>query len=303
MLGQVAGIVRVRMFYLQLQYKCNMRCKTCFHGKLLDAPDQFTLAEACAILDHFREVYQLEAVTLLGGEPLLYPYIEDVAAHAKRSGLRVEICTNAHRGFRSRIQAVAPWLDKFRVSLDGLKGRHDVIRQAGSFEGAIEMVDLVRELGITTGATMTVTEDNLDDVVPLARLLEAHGVEELKLHALRLVGNAAENPDLAVVDAARYASLHQQIHDAELRIRIVYDSDLSPEPAGEQCSNLVADGWLDRIEADPRGGLTVSCKAVGRDVNAFRWDKTAHAINYEPRATDEFAVGIPDVIYATAQAR
>ncbi|MGF0173205.1 radical SAM protein [Streptomyces sp. Marseille-Q5077] len=302
MLDQVAGIVRVRMFYLQLQYKCNMRCKTCFHGKLLDAPDQFTLAEACAILDHFREVYQLEAVTLLGGEPLLYPHIEDVAAYAKRIGLRVEICTNGHRGFRSRIQAVAPWLDKFRVSLDGLKDRHDVIRQAGSFEGAIEMVDLVRELGITTGATMTVTEGNLDDVVPLARLLEAHGVEELKLHALRLVGNAAENPDLEVVDAARYAGLHQQIEDARLGIRIVYDSDLSPEPTGEQCSNLVADGWLDRIESDPRGGLTVSCKAVGRDVNAFRWDKTTQLINYEPRANDEFAVGIPDVVYATAKA-
>lgn len=302
MLGQVAGIVRIRMLYLQLQYKCNMRCRTCFHGKLLDAPDQYSLAEACAILDHFREVYQLEAVTLLGGEPLLYPHIAEVAEYAKQLGLRVEICTNGHRGFRSRIQVLAPWLDKFRVSLDGLKERHDNIRQAGSFEGALEMVDLVGELGIVVGTTMTVTDDNLNDVVPLAHLLEAHGVAELKLHALRLVGNAIENPDLAVADIDRYASLHQQIAKAQLGIRILYDSDLSPEPAGEQCSNLVADGWLDRIESDPRGALTVSCKAVGRDVNAFRWDKTAQVISYEPRANDEFAVGIPDVVYATAQA-
>ncbi|MGX1668568.1 hypothetical protein [Streptomyces sp. NPDC055400] len=124
---------------------------------------------------------------------------------------------------------------------------------------------------------------------------------ELKLHALRLVGNATGNPDLEVVNVDRYADLHRQIREAALGIRIVYDSDLSPEPAGEQCSNLVAGGWLDRIESDPRGALPVSCKAVGRDVNAFRWDKTEQVIKYEPRADDEFAVGIPDVVYATAE--
>ncbi|MGW2081253.1 radical SAM protein [Streptomyces sp. NPDC001939] len=301
MLDQVAGINRVRMLYLQLLYRCNYTCKHCFHGELLKEADQFELDEARSILDHFREVYQLDAVTLLGGEPLLYPHIEEVSAYAKQIGLDVEICTNGHRGFRSRIEAIAPSIDKFRVSLDGLKGNHDLIRQRGSFEGAIEMIDLAVGLGVTTGATMTVTDGTLDDVVPLARMLEEHGVTELKLHALRLVGNATGNPDLEVVNVGRYADLHQQIREADLGIRIIYDSDLSPEPAGGQCSNLVAGGWLDRIESDPRGALTVSCKAVGRDVNAFRWDKAEHVIRYEPRADDEFAVGIPDVVYATAE--
>lgn len=146
---------------------------------------------------------------------------------------------------------------------------------------------------------MTVTQHNLDEVVPLARLLQEHGVVELKLHALRLVGNASGNPDLEVIDTSRYIDLHAQISGADLSIAVVYDSDLSPQPAGETCSNLVAGGWLDRIESDPRGGLTVSCKAVGTDVNAFRWDKTRQVIAYEPRANDEFTVGIPDVIYQT----
>lgn len=301
MLDQVAGINRVRMLYLQLLYRCNYTCKTCFHGELLKEPDQFEPDEARSILDHFREVYQLDAVTLLGGEPLLYPHIVEVSAYAKQMGLEVEICTNGHRGFRSRIEAIAPSIDKFRVSLDGLKGHHDLIRQRGSFEGALEMIDLAVGLGLTTGATMTVTDGAVDDVAPLARMLEEHGVTELKLHALRLVGNAAKNPDLEVVNVDRYADLHRQIREAGLGIRVIYDSDLSPEPAGERCSNLVAGGWLDRIESDPRGALTVSCKAVGRDVNAFRWDKAEQVIRYEPRADDEFATGIPDVVYATAE--
>jgi hypothetical protein len=174
------------------------------------------------------------------------------------------------------------------------------MRQQGSFAGAIGMIDLAVALGVSTGVTMTVTAHNLDDVVPLARLLQERGVSELKLHCLRMVGNAAANPDLAVTHPNRYARLHQAIEGAGLGISVLYDSDLSPSPAGQACPNLVAGGWLDRIEADPRGALTVSCKAVGRDVNAFRWDKTTEAIVYEPRADDEFARGIPDVVYQAA---
>jgi pyruvate-formate lyase-activating enzyme len=299
MLDQIAGITRVRMLYLQLLYKCNFSCRHCFHGELLKDPENFSVTEAQALLDHFRTVYQLDAVTFLGGEPLLYPHIATMCRYAKNLGLQVEICSNAHRGFHSKIKAIAPVTDKFRVSLDGMRDSHDRMRQPGSFDSAIEMIDLARSLGVIVGATMTVTQHNLDEVVPLARLLQEHGVVELKLHALRLVGNAIGSPDLEVVDTGRYGDLHAQINGAGLSIAVVYDSDLSPQPAGKTCSNLVAGGWLDRIESDPRGGLTVSCKAVGKDVNAFRWDKTQQVIVYEPRENDEFAVGIPDVIYQT----
>jgi hypothetical protein len=173
------------------------------------------------------------------------------------------------------------------------------MRQTGSFDGAMVMIELARELGVQVGATMTVTQHNLDQVVPLAVRLQERDVAELKLHALRMVGNAQLHPDLEVTDPRRYADLHANIAAAELSIKVIYDSDLSPEPQGEACSNLVASGWLDRIEADPRGGLTVSSKAVGKDVNAFRWDKQRQVIRYEPRENDELALGIPDVNYRT----
>jgi MoaA/NifB/PqqE/SkfB family radical SAM enzyme len=300
MLNQVAGITRVRMLYLQLHYRCNFRCRHCFHGDLLESPDALGLGDVQVLLAHFRDEYRLEAVTLLGGEPLMYPHIVSLCRYAKQLSLNVEICTNGHPGFRDKIEAVAPVLDKLRVSLDGLHSTHDRMRQRGSFDGALKMIDLASGIGITVGATMTVTEHNLDEVVPLAQLLQRRGVTELKLHALRLVGNAARNQDLQVIDINRYSVMHQRINDAGLDIPIFYDADLSAEPAGETCSNLIAGGWLDRIEADPRGGLTVSCKAVGRNVNAFRWDRARHEIVYEPNPRDELAQGIPDVIYQTA---
>src|SRR5690349_9834659 len=132
------------MLYLQLAYKCNFSCAHCFHGEMLRNRDSFTASEAQDVLDHFIDVYHLEAVTFLGGEPLLYPNIVPVCRYAKQRGLRVEICTNAHPGFRSTIEAAAPYLDKSRVSLDGLRENHDRMRQPGSFDGAFTMIDLAR---------------------------------------------------------------------------------------------------------------------------------------------------------------
>ena len=300
MLKEVTGIRRVRMLYLQLQFACNFRCQHCFHGQLLDSPVRYTSSDAIALVEHFRTEYALEAVTLLGGEPLLYPDVVAVAEHCKRAGLAVEICTNGHRGFFGVIRALAPFLDKFRVSIDGVAGTHDAIRQRGSFASAIDALDLATELGLATGVTMTVTSTNIGEVAPLAKLLDAHGVGEIKLHCLRLVGNAADHPELAVAEDEAYTTLHQQIAEADLRLDVLYDSDLNPEPAGEACSNLIGADHLDRIEADPRGGLTVSCKAVGRDVNAFRWDSHVGGIVYEPRESDELAVPIADVVYVNA---
>jgi hypothetical protein len=57
---------------------------------------------------------------------------------------------------------------------------------------------------------------------------------------------------------------------------------------------------IPRIEADPRGGLTMSCKAVGKDAHAFWYDKRAGRIVYRPSATDEIALAVPGVVYARA---
>jgi hypothetical protein len=107
---------------------------------------------------------------------------------------------------------------------------------------------------------MTVTRHNLDEVVPLGARLQGRGVTELKLHALRMIGDARLHPDLEVVDTSRYAGLHAKINAAGLSLRVIYDSDLSPQPPGTACSNLVAGGWLERSGGMLIGGDT----AVGR---------------------------------------
>ncbi|WP_433185663.1 radical SAM protein [Actinoallomurus sp. CA-150999] len=299
MIREIAHVRHIRMLYLQLLYHCNFACQHCFHGELLKAEDSYSEQEVGAMLRYFRTNYGLAAVTLLGGEPLLHPGIVEVCREAKALGLAVEICTNGHFGFQHQVEKLAPYLDKLRISLEGLQPANDRIRHPGSFVAAMRTIEAAHRLDIPLGATMTVTATNLHDVVPLARLLEQRGVQELKLHCLRPVGNATQHPELFITDTARYTALHEAIRHANLGIELRYDADLAPHPHSDACATNGnrAGQDLDRIEADPRGGLTMSCKAVGRHAHAFRWDSSQETVVYEPHAHDELIQHIPDVVY------
>ncbi|WP_441250926.1 radical SAM protein [Kitasatospora sp. McL0602] len=300
MIGEVTGIRRIRMLYLQLLYRCNFECLHCFHGERLKHADAFSPEEAINLLTLMRDRYGTEAVTLLGGEPFVYKNLAQVVRHAKQElGLQVEICTNGYR-IERRLTEIAPYLDLLRISLEGIGATNDRIRKFGSYQGALSALDLARELGVRTGATMTVTSSNIDEVLPLARTLQDFGARQLKLHCLRPVGNAADHPELLVTDPAAYTRLREQLQTADLAIEVIVDEDLSADGAAEICAPAGGPPEIERIEADPRGALTMSCKAVGKDSHAFWYDKLADHIVHRPSATDELTLAVPDVVYARA---
>jgi MoaA/NifB/PqqE/SkfB family radical SAM enzyme len=296
----VTGIHRIRMLYLQLLYRCNFNCLHCFHGKRLKQADAFTAEEAINLIRLMREQYGTEAVTLLGGEPFLYKDLPQVVRYAKQElGMRVEICTNGYR-IENGLAEIAPYLDLLRVSLEGVGETNDGIRRSGSYLAALSSLNLARELGVMTGATMTVTSRNLDEVLPLARTMQRFGVRQLKLHCLRPIGNAAEHPELLVTEPTTYTRLRQDLQTAGLSIEVIVDGDLSEDGAPELCAPAGDPREIDRIEADPRGALTMSCKAVGKDSHAFWYEKAANRIVHQPSATDELTLPVPDVVYGRA---
>ncbi|MFF7096610.1 radical SAM protein [Streptomyces rubradiris] len=298
MIGEVIGNRKIRMLYLQLLYRCNFTCLHCFHGKRLQYSDAFTAGEAVSLLTLMRDEYGTEAVTLLGGEPFVHRELPQIVRHAKRElGQRVEICTNGYR-IERRLTEIAPHLDLLRVSLEGVGSTNDGIRKRGSYQSALSSLGLARDLGVPTGATMTVTAQNIGEILPLASILGQLGVRQLKLHHLRPVGNAASHPDLLVTDTTAYGRLREALAQTRLPLEVIVDEDLSEHGAPEVCAPSGGPGEIDRIEADPRGALTMSCKAVGKDAHAFWYEKTANRIVHRPSATDEITIPVPDVVYA-----
>lgn len=295
---EVTGIRRIRRLYLQLLYRCNFECLHCFHGERLKHTDAFTPQEAISLIRRMRNMYGTEAVTLLGGEPFVYKGLPEVVRNTKEElGLQVEICTNGYH-IERRLTEIAPHVDLLRVSLEGIGATNDTIRKSGSYQSALRALHLARELGVRTGATMTVTASNIDEVLPLACTLQCLGVGQLKLHCLRPVGNAAEHPELIVNDLTVYARLREQLHEADLTMDVIADEDLSPDGAPAACAPVAGPREIERIEADPRGALTMSCKAVGKDAHAFWYEKLTDRIVHRPSAADELTLPVPDVVYA-----
>ncbi|WP_327120129.1 radical SAM protein [Nocardia sp. NBC_01730] len=299
MIRETIGIRKIEMLYLQLLYRCNFACKHCFHGERLEYADAFTAEQASNLMRLMQQQYATEAVTLLGGEPFVHKDLPRVVRYAKHTlGLTVEICSNGYR-IGPRLRQIAPCIDLLRISLEGVGTTNDLIRRAGSYAAAMESLALARDLGVQTGATLTVNRYNITEVVELAGTLAALDVSQLKLHQLRPVGNATHHPDMLVTDAAHYVRLRAQLRDAQLGIEVILDEDLS-ENGTAICAVPTVRHEIDRIESDPRGALTMSCKAVGKDSHAFWYDKDADEITYRPSANDELTLAIPDVVYGNA---
>ncbi|WP_129841587.1 radical SAM protein [Streptomyces sp. RFCAC02] len=300
MIGEITGIRKIRMLYLQLLYRCNFTCLHCFHGERLQHADAFTAEEARSLLTLMRNEYGTEAVTLLGGEPFVHRDLAQVVRHAKEElGQRVEICTNGYR-IERRLTEIAPHLDLLRVSLEGIGSTNDGIRRQGSYQSALDSLGLARDLGVPTGVTMTVTSRNIDEILPLAGVLSQYGVQQLKLHHLRVVGNAADHPELLVTSLSAYGRLREELALADLPLEVIVDEDLSEHGAPQACVPSAGPRGIDRIEADPRGALTMSCKAVGKDSHAFWYEKAEGRIVHKPSSADELTLAVPDVVYTRA---
>ncbi|MFJ4340440.1 radical SAM protein [Streptomyces sp. NPDC088915] len=298
MIRDVTGIRKIRMLYLQLLYRCNFSCLHCFHGERLKHADAFTAEEAIGLVRLMREDYGTEAVTLLGGEPFVHKELPEVVLRTRQElGMRVEICTNGYR-IERRLTELAPYVDLLRVSLEGVATTHDAMRRQGSYHAALSTLNLARELGVTTAATMTVTSRNIGEVLPLARIMQRFGARQLKLHCLRPVGNAVRHPELVVGDPTAYTRLREELRTAGLSIEVSLDEDLSENGAPEICAPTGGPREIERVEADPRGALTMSCKAVGKDAHAFWYEKAEGRIVHRPTATDELTLAVPDVVYA-----
>lgn len=114
--------------HFQLTRRCNLRCPFCGQNHLADeeAPPEQWLRTAAALPEK-------TAVTLWGGEPLLYPGFAGLARELFRMGRRLSVVTNG-----TLIEAsIAPVLNEcFReifLSVDGDEAVHDRIRGPGNF--------------------------------------------------------------------------------------------------------------------------------------------------------------------------
>ena len=142
---------------LEPLFRCNLACAGC--GKIQHPTEilrQHLSPESC-----FKAVEDCGApiVSIAGGEPLLHPQIEAIAAGLVARKKFVYLCTNALRLEQSLGKFTPSPYFTFSVHLDGQQPRHDeLVCRDGTFAIAIQAIKAAKAAGFRVTTNTTVFE-------------------------------------------------------------------------------------------------------------------------------------------------
>jgi len=187
------AFVSVPVFTLQwhITQVCDLHCKHCYDRSerhFLQLPQGVKILEDFYAFCKSRNVRG--QVSFTGGNPLLYPRFMELYRTASNLGFALAILGNpAPRTRIERIVAVEPPVF-YQVSLEGLQRHNDEMRGQGHYDRVMTFLDVLRDLGIYSMVMLTLTKDNIDQVLPLAEKLR-NKADLFTFNRLSMVGEGA----------------------------------------------------------------------------------------------------------------
>ena len=206
---------QARTFTLQwhLTQACDLHCRHCYDR---NPRSRISFSGALEVLEDLKSFCSQRRVrgqvSFTGGNPLLHPDFEAIFNRAGDMGFRLAILGNP--ASRERIESLIAKhpLSFYQVSLEGLPEHNDWIRGPGHFERTLEFLDLLRELSVPSQVMLTLTRDNMDQVLPLAQQLK--GLTGCM--TFNRLSQTGEGSQLALPDPESYAAfLRDYVRETE----------------------------------------------------------------------------------------
>ena len=160
--------------HFQLTRHCNLHCRFCGQAKGVaggngggDLPLDFWLDVAAQL--KAMSPSPSPTLTLWGGEPLMYPFFDDLANYLKKNGFRLGLITNGTLIDR-HLEAVS-LMDDIHISVDGREELNDAVRGAGTFAKIKRNLDLLRPFKGHLYCLVTVSDQNVDELAEIPNQL------------------------------------------------------------------------------------------------------------------------------------
>lgn len=149
-----------------------------------------------------------QAVSLSGGEPLVYPDIGAVVRGTKELGFYVTMITNGLL-VNGRNAPVVAELDGVAVSFDGLAETHDTVRcRPGAFDRACAAVQRLADEGRPVAAAISLSPEAIPELPDLAYHLASLGARALQIRPVARAGRAKSMSPSAFASVADQARLY-----------------------------------------------------------------------------------------------
>jgi radical SAM protein with 4Fe4S-binding SPASM domain len=244
-------------------YACNLRCPHCLTDSGPGRDGTLDTEEAFRVVDTLAASKVLY-LSLTGGEPFLRRDILELLARIADTGMRVDVATN---GFLlpARIIKGLRELPVFQVqvSVDGIGANHDRFRgRAGAFEKACHTLRRLKDEGLSTSISTTVTGQNVDRLSELIDLAVSLGCSAFKAIPFIPAGRGQRNRRELCLDRQGSLKMSRTLAERsrELAGRISISTEstflfLLDPPAGDEAADgpMVCSAGQDELSVGADG--------------------------------------------------
>lgn len=162
--------------YWSITNRCNLHC---YHCHVTDTSTNYTNDDSWYIIANKLIEANVNMVIISGGEPLLHPNLINIIRMLKSKKTIVFITTNGYLVDSDTLNHfIELGLNQLQVSLDSpFTEQHDRFRnKSGSFNKAINTINLCSKMGMPVGVNTVITAYNLNDLLIMGYMLKHIGV-------------------------------------------------------------------------------------------------------------------------------
>lgn len=190
---------------LNFTHKCALNCEWCY------VPFGSSKAEPETVLAVVSRIADLgfTSITLGGGDPFQYSFIQSVIRLADSLRLSVHVDTHGRslRQTAMNAEVITECVDLIGLPLDGSSAAiHDLMRgYIGHFDLLLRRLDWLAELGVRVKINTMISSQNISDLPALAHLVSALGPWGWSIYQFWPLGPAYPLADKHEVQADEFA--------------------------------------------------------------------------------------------------
>ena len=206
--------------FIEITNCCNMKCKHCMNkSNDKDINKGFSREDILKLIEELHE-NKTEKIYISGGEPLLYPYIDEVIMYANSLGMKVTLATNGLE-IPKHIDAIKKGVELVSISLDGIGETHDKFRGIqGAYDNCIKVFKLLKENNVKTKISAMIWKENVEELEDMIILAKTYGVSKINFAFLIPEGRAKSDDTIKVPD-----NRHGEIFDKMEKLISKYAKD------------------------------------------------------------------------------
>ncbi len=205
----------------ELTFSCNFRCIHCGTGAGIPRKDELSTAEALKLIDELRSL-GCEEIHMSGGEPLLRKDWPELAAYARKLGIKLNMITNGfildekHAGQMKRLG-----FETICFSLDGMEKTHNYIRQnEKSWRRVLDAMGILKKNEVRFSAISSISNINIGELDRMREILIGSGCP---LWRIQVVTHTGRMPGDLVISIDNYSVLIEKILEYQQSDEIVID--------------------------------------------------------------------------------